>query len=171
MRNIERVILWKMPPSFCALAQRSGRAARDFEKLGEAILFVPAKLLKDGMAEEQARLTRVEAADPQNQEGETDQPPAGEPADFTQDEGLDVVGGQAVLIAEGGARVEQGNEGENAETESADTVTAKSKKKRKATHISFADALGAKFLTRFACTTACRRIIWDEYFQNATKGI
>ncbi|KAJ7863210.1 hypothetical protein B0H13DRAFT_1899723 [Mycena leptocephala] len=74
----------------------------------------------------------------------------------------DVVGGQAVLIAEGGARVEQGNEAENAEAETAAAAAAKSKKKRKAARISFADALEAKFLSRFACTTACRRIIWDE---------
>lgn len=37
MRNISRVVLWALPPSFCALVQRAGRAARDFKKLGEAI--------------------------------------------------------------------------------------------------------------------------------------
>ncbi|KAJ7856465.1 hypothetical protein B0H14DRAFT_3448395 [Mycena olivaceomarginata] len=47
---------------------------------------------------------------------------------------------------------------------------APDKKKRKAARTSFADALEANFLSRFACTTACRRIIWDEYFQNATKA-
>ncbi|KAJ7195842.1 P-loop containing nucleoside triphosphate hydrolase protein [Mycena pura] len=162
MRNIERVVLWKMPPSFCALAQRSGRAARDFEKLGEAILFVTAKVLKDGIAEEQARLARVDAAVPH------DQPQAVDPTDVAQAEGLDVVGGQAVLIAEGGARVEQGTEGENADAETPD-ATAVKKKKRKAARESFVDALEAKFLSRFACTTACRRLVWDEYFQNADK--
>ncbi|KAJ7939275.1 hypothetical protein B0H13DRAFT_1481879, partial [Mycena leptocephala] len=167
IRNIERV-LWKLPPSFCALAQRSGRAARDFERLEEAILFAAAKVLKYRVAEEGAQLARVEAAEPQNQEGETDQLPAADPADTNQDEGVDVVGGQAVPIAQGGARVEQGDEAENAEAETAAAAAAKSKK-RKAARISFADALEAKFVSRFACTTTCRRIIWDEYFQNATK--
>jgi hypothetical protein len=51
--------------------------------LGEAILFVSAKVLKDGVAEEQARIMREEAADPQNQEGDVFVP---EPQ-----EGLDVV--------------------------------------------------------------------------------
>ncbi|KAJ7916437.1 hypothetical protein B0H13DRAFT_1871205 [Mycena leptocephala] len=103
------------------------------------------------------------AREPQNQEGETDQPPAADPADTNQDEGVDVVGGRAVLIAEGGTRVKQGNEAENAEAETAAAAAAKSKRKRKAARTSFADALEAKFLSRFACTTACRRIIWDEY--------
>ncbi|KAJ7903941.1 hypothetical protein B0H13DRAFT_1881958 [Mycena leptocephala] len=97
--------------------------------------------------------------------------PAADPVDTNQDAGVDVVGGQAVLISEGGARVEQGNEAENAEAETAAAAAAKSKKKRKAARTSFADALEAKFLSRFACTTAYRRIIWDEYFQNATKGM
>lgn len=70
MRNIFRVVLWKLPPSFCALAQRSGRAVRDLDELGEAILFVPAKVLKDGLAEAEARVAREEAADPGNQEGD-----------------------------------------------------------------------------------------------------
>jgi hypothetical protein len=108
--------------------------------------------------------------EPQNQEGETDQPSAGDPADTNQDEGVDVVGGQAVLIAGGGARVQQGNEAEDAEAETAAAAAAKSKKKRKAARTSFADALEAKFLSRFACTTAYRHIIWDKYF-HTTKGM
>ncbi|KAJ7798350.1 P-loop containing nucleoside triphosphate hydrolase protein [Mycena olivaceomarginata] len=158
MRNIRRVILWKLPPSFCALAQRSGRAVRDFEALGEAILFVSAKVLKDGVAEEQARITREEAADPQNQEGDVFVPE-------TQ-EGLDVVAGQEVVVGEGGVRVERDAEEDDAEV----TLEVQTKKKkRKAARVSFADALEARFLSRFACTTGCRRIVWDEYFDNAKK--
>ncbi|KAJ7930309.1 hypothetical protein B0H13DRAFT_1858940 [Mycena leptocephala] len=73
-------------------------------------------------------------------EGETDQPPAADPADTNEDEGVDVVGGQAVLIAEGGARVEQGNEAENAGADTAAAAAVKSKKKRKAARTSFSDA-------------------------------
>ncbi|KAG6807500.1 hypothetical protein H0H92_007260, partial [Tricholoma furcatifolium] len=38
MRNISRVILWGMPPSFCALVQRAGRAGRDLSTNAESIL-------------------------------------------------------------------------------------------------------------------------------------
>lgn len=158
MRNIFRVVLWKLPPSFCALAQRSGRAVRDFSQLGEAILFVPAKVLKDGLAAEEARLAREVAAEPHNQEG-----------DFApeREEGVDVVAGQVVAIGEGGARVEQ-----NADIDEVDpdaVAAADKKKKRKAARQSAADALEAMFLTSFACTKQCRRIVWDEYFRNSTK--
>ncbi|KAJ6558716.1 P-loop containing nucleoside triphosphate hydrolase protein, partial [Mycena sp. CBHHK59/15] len=160
MRNIFRVVLWKLPPSFCALAQRSGRAVRVFEQLGEAILFVPAKVLKDGFAAEEARVAREEAAAPQNQEGEDFVP---EPED-----GVDIVAGQAVVVGEGGARVEQNAEAEDADPEAVAAV--EKKKKRKAARQSAADALEASFLSRFSCTKQCRRIIWDEYFKNGTKG-
>jgi hypothetical protein len=49
MRNIERVILWGLPPSFCALVQRAGRAAGDFGVLGDAVLIVPPSLIKKGL--------------------------------------------------------------------------------------------------------------------------
>jgi hypothetical protein len=160
MRNIFRVVLWKLPPSFCALAQRSGRAVRDFEQLGEAILFVSAKVLKDGLAVEEARVAREEAAEPQNQEGE----------DFVAEpeEGVDVVAGQAVVVGEGGARVELNAEAEEADPEVA--AAAQKKRKRKAARQSASDALGANFLTRYACSTSCRRLVWDEYFKNNLKG-
>ncbi|KIM79037.1 hypothetical protein PILCRDRAFT_90341 [Piloderma croceum F 1598] len=52
-----RVILWGLPPSFCALVQRAGHAARDFKMLGEAILIVPPTVLSKGITE-----TEVESA-------------------------------------------------------------------------------------------------------------
>ncbi|KAJ7815903.1 hypothetical protein B0H14DRAFT_3878104 [Mycena olivaceomarginata] len=122
MRNIRRVILWKLPPSFCALAQRSGRAGCDFEALGEPILFVSAKALKDGVAEEQARITREEAADLQNQEGDVFVP---EPQ-----EGLDVVAGQEVVVGEGGVRVERDAEEDDAEV----TPEVQTKKRKEKQH-------------------------------------
>lgn len=48
MRNISRVVLWGLPPSFCALVQRAGRAARDFQMLGEAILIVSSNCIEEG---------------------------------------------------------------------------------------------------------------------------
>ena len=52
MRNIARVILWGLPPTFCSLVQRAGRAGRDLTTKGEAILIVPPGVLKDGSTEE-----------------------------------------------------------------------------------------------------------------------
>ena len=52
MRNIARVILWGLPPTFCSLVQCAGRAGRDLTTEGEAILIVPPGVLKDGSTEE-----------------------------------------------------------------------------------------------------------------------
>jgi hypothetical protein len=133
---------------------------RDFDKLGEAILFVSAKVLKDGLAAEEARAVREEAAESQNQEGEDFVP---EP-----EEGAEIVAGQAIVVGEGGARVEHNAESEDADPEVG--VAAEKRKKRKAAWQSAADALEGKFLTKFASTIQCRRLIWDEYFKNTTKG-
>ncbi|KAJ6612995.1 P-loop containing nucleoside triphosphate hydrolase protein [Mycena sp. CBHHK59/15] len=160
MRNIVRVVLWKLPPSFCALVQRSGRVVRDFSQLGEAILFVTAKVLKDGIAEAEARATRQEAAEPQNQEGDDVVPDA--------QEGQDVVANQAVAVGEGGSRVERNAEADEADPEV--VSAAEKKKKRKAARVSASDALEASFLTRYSSTTLCRRLVWDEYFKNNAKG-
>ncbi|KAJ6607057.1 P-loop containing nucleoside triphosphate hydrolase protein [Mycena sp. CBHHK59/15] len=160
MRNIVRVVLWKLPPSFCALVQRSGRVVRDFSQLGEAILFVTAKVLKDGIAEAEARATRQEAAEPQNQEGDDVVPDA--------QEGQDVVANQAVAVGEGGARVEQNAEADEADPEV--VSAAEKKKKRKAARVSASDALEASFLTRYSSTTLCRRLVSDEYFKNNAKA-
>ncbi len=51
MRNIKRVVLWELPPSFCALVQRAGRAARDFSTLGKAILIIPQSVITKGTTE------------------------------------------------------------------------------------------------------------------------
>lgn len=57
MWNIKCVVLWELPPSFCALVQRAGRAARDFDTLGEAILIVPSSIIAKGTT-----VSEVEAA-------------------------------------------------------------------------------------------------------------
>ena len=51
MRNILRVILWGLPPSFCALVQRAGRAGRDFSVAAEAILIVTPATMKKGISD------------------------------------------------------------------------------------------------------------------------
>ncbi|KII90069.1 hypothetical protein PLICRDRAFT_29206 [Plicaturopsis crispa FD-325 SS-3] len=176
MRNIFRVVLWKLPPSFCALAQRAGRAARDFSKLGEAILLVSAKVLKDGIAEAEAHAVMADLALPENQEGAVaEQDGLADAAD--DDDGVDVVAGQDVAVGEGGARLEHHGEGEDMDDDEgiAPTLTAaqkkkqKKKRKKKLAQVSASDDLEARTLSEFACTTACRRIVWDNYFVNASK--
>ncbi|KAJ7220849.1 hypothetical protein GGX14DRAFT_676223 [Mycena pura] len=114
------------------------------------------------LAEAEARVSREEAADPANQEGDRD--------DFVPEpeEGVDVVAGQAVVVGEGGARLEQNMEAEEVDPEV--LTAAEKKKKRKAVRRSAADTLEASFLSRFACTKECRKLIWDEYFKNDTKA-
>jgi len=51
MCNIWRVILWGLPPSFCALAQCAGRVGRDFAMDAEAILIVSPTTFKEGLSE------------------------------------------------------------------------------------------------------------------------
>ena len=52
MRNTSCVILWGLPPSFFALVQCAGHAARDFQMLDEAILIVSSTVLKKGTTED-----------------------------------------------------------------------------------------------------------------------
>ncbi|KAF5332724.1 hypothetical protein D9611_005316 [Ephemerocybe angulata] len=86
MRNIERVVMWGVPSTFCALAQRAGRAARNMSKDGEAILVVSkATAAKDANAlEADIEGTAVDALEPDVMVGE---------------------GNQLVSLQEGGARV------------------------------------------------------------------
>lgn len=44
-------MLWGIPPSFCSLVQRAGRAGRDFTILSEAILISTAASFKKGISE------------------------------------------------------------------------------------------------------------------------
>jgi len=50
MRNIYRVVLWGLPPSFCTLVQRAGRAGHDLTVLGEAFLIVSESMIKKGLS-------------------------------------------------------------------------------------------------------------------------
>jgi hypothetical protein len=67
------------------------------------------------------------------------------------------------LVDEGGVRLahDSGNDKEEEPQE-------EKKQRRKGTKKDF-NSLEAKFLSLFACTTQCRRIVWDEFFGNHTK--
>lgn len=52
MRNIERVILWGLPPTFCSLVQRAGRAGRDLTMKAEAILIVSKSVMDEEISKD-----------------------------------------------------------------------------------------------------------------------
>ncbi|KAL6304460.1 hypothetical protein BKA93DRAFT_825904 [Sparassis latifolia] len=147
LRNIAIVVLWGLPPSFCALAQHAGRAARDMTKLGEAILIVSARALKDGgpnEAEIEANLGEAVAEGEAENQGQNE-------AHALEAVGIQVTEGnqqmQQMLVAEGGVRVEHASksEGEDADDE---TTVKKGKKKKRSSR-------------------ECN--LWDEFFHNSKK--
>ena len=149
MRNIKRVVLWELPPSFCALVQRAGREGRDLSTLGEAILIVSQSVITKGTTE-----MEVEAA---LEEVETEAENRGDDeAALLESHGIQ-------LLDESGVRVGQ-------ESKDKDEVEKKEEKKRKQkqTKKKF-NSHKAKFLSLFTCTTWCRRIVWDDFFGNKEK--
>ncbi|KAJ7869594.1 P-loop containing nucleoside triphosphate hydrolase protein [Mycena olivaceomarginata] len=158
MRNIERVILWGLPPSFCALVQRAGRAARDFSTLGEAILVVPPSVIKKGVSEDEIETAVSEAA----QDGESENRGLDVVADLL-DQGIEITSGhEEVLVGEGGVRAGTGSDDEDGEA-----VEIKHKRRKKMSKE--CNSHEADFLSRYTCTTACRRKVWDLFFQNNSK--
>ncbi|KAF7305411.1 hypothetical protein HMN09_00793500 [Mycena chlorophos] len=122
MRNVARVVLWEMPPSFCALVQRAGRAARDLNTLGEAILIVTAAYINKGKKElESITAHTVEGAAHVNSA-------PGDDVDELSD-GVDVAEGrQRVLVQEGGVR--EGNESDEGDGDGGDEDGPKKRVKR-----------------------------------------
>ncbi|KAJ6579358.1 hypothetical protein B0H10DRAFT_2198744 [Mycena sp. CBHHK59/15] len=158
MRNIERVILWGLPPSFCALVQRAGRATRDFSKLGEAILIVPASVMKNRVSEEEIEVAVGEAA----QHAESENRGLDVAADLLE-EGIELTyGREEVLVGEGGVRA-------GADSDDDDGETAQVKHKRRKKLSKECNSREADFLSRFVCTTKCRRKVWDLFFENDSK--
>ncbi|KAJ7054576.1 P-loop containing nucleoside triphosphate hydrolase protein [Mycena amicta] len=162
MRNIERVVLWELPPSFCALVQRAGRAARDLTKLGEAILIVSKNLISKGGKVLEADLiaAAVEAA---ANEGEA----------MNEDEGLDTPvagvevneGREHILVEEGGVRQENESDEEGGEGQVKKSTRGKRARRAK----NDCSEREARFLTRFACGKECIAAVWDEFFENGSK--
>ena len=155
MRNIARVVLWGLPPTFCSLVQRAGRAGRDLRTQGEAILIVPPGVLKDGSMEQGTdhAVVSVENA-VVDQEALNREPEESELINTA--ESLD----------EEGIRL-HGVDASESEDEAPVATLAKKrgkKKERKDTHIREVRAL-----YDFACTKGCRRIPWDNFFENSKK--
>lgn len=146
LRNVERVVLWKAPKTFCSLIQKFGRCARDFALLGECILYVSeayyskyeSLLKEEDMIETE---NTVNLQDPEDEEGNE----ATQAVDATQS-----------------IRVE---------TMAEDTVVAP---KRKGKQTKFQGLLAARdfrFLIWYIVTKKCQHIPWNIFFENAKKGL
>ena len=165
MRNISRVVLWGLPPSFCALVQCAGHAARDFQMLGEAILIVSSTVLKKGTTEDnvQAGLSEMIVngqSEAQNRSDDVDGLLAN--ADLPTGSSTEVVGKE-------GIRVQAVEVGEGSEPED-EPVAAGSKKERKKKFSKDTNSREAKFLCMFICTKSCRHKVWDVFFENQKKS-
>lgn len=160
MRNIKRVVMWGLPPSFCALVQRAGRAGRDFNTLGEAILIVSAATIKKGITEAETEAAIAEAAEEAAREMDEDS------QQLENDErGVEITNGnEEVLVNEGGIRAsrDDDDDGEDASTEN-------TKKKRKKAAQGY-NAREARYLSWYCSGLRCLREIWSEFFNNKNKS-
>ncbi|KAF8165834.1 P-loop containing nucleoside triphosphate hydrolase protein [Crassisporium funariophilum] len=158
LRNIAHVVMWGLPSSFCALVQEAGRAGRDLNTQGEAILIIPKSVLKQKASE--TNIINQEVA-PAALEGESlERPITDHEFDDTR-EALD----------EEGIRVEDLDNFEPKIVEPpprAATVASTRPKRHKwfgkETNIHEAQAL-----LEFSQTEDCRRRVWDVFFNNNKK--
>lgn len=178
MRNIERVILWGLPPTFCALVQRSGRAARDLTKLGEAILIVPKSVRAQGTTEEDVSTSledvnseaEAQNVDPEVEDGrESESALAAELGDeLAHNDGVYGTGGNVIV---GERRENEGELGMDINGESDNEGATISTQKRRSKPKGEREVHEAKYLSQYASsTTKCLRKIWDSFFGNEKKG-
>jgi ATP-dependent helicase YprA (DUF1998 family) len=134
-----RVVLWGLPPTFCALVQEAGRAGRNLDTEAEAILIVPQSVMHENIENLNDTVTDLPDAE-----------------DLIEDVGLD--SDEEVPVADTFQAQERHEK----------TAATKEPIRRKAfnkeTNIREVRALYA-----FAQTALCRRIPWDEFFKNAKK--
>lgn len=165
MRNIKRVVLWGLPPSFCALVQRGGRAGRDFETLGEAILIVSAATIRKGVTEIEVE----EAVEAAAEEGPVDD--GGDAKQDVEGPGLVEVaaGNEEVLVNEGGIRVSHDSDEEGVDNAAEQEGVGRKSKKRKKASKGYNER-EARYLSLYASGKRCRRAIWNEFFGNYKKS-
>jgi superfamily II DNA/RNA helicase len=177
MRNIKRVVLWGLPPSFCALVQRAGRAARDLRTSGEAILIVPPSVIKKGISELDVEQT-LQDVQPGSLPGAAEEYESrnydvgvilpyrdnNRESGPTEAAGVELTSGnEEVLVNDGGVRVAQDSDEEGEDEEQVGKV---SRRKTTAKNYNSREAL---YLTLFTCGRKCRRAVWDEFFGNNKK--
>ncbi|KAF5335493.1 hypothetical protein D9611_012205 [Ephemerocybe angulata] len=155
-RNIKRVILWGLPPSFCALAQRAGRAARDMEMDGEAILYVTAAAVKKGIAASTVAENVEEASH-----------------ELEDETGLETENGDGVQLGHGQELVSADDVGARTTTEilneedvSLDAAPARRSGGRTPEQFNSREA---RYLSMYITGERCRRAVWNEFFGNQRK--
>lgn len=162
LRNIDRVVLWDLPRSFCSLVQRVGRAARDLSRTGEAILIVRKGTRREGVSASDVSnlqsqiLTDVERS---NSHGDSDE------ADRMEIENVVETSGHEIRrLDDGGRRVEHIEEGER--EEAVEGLVGPKTRKKSQTSV---ERLEIAYLTLYANTSSCLRKVWDKYFGNDKK--
>jgi hypothetical protein len=79
------------------------------------------------------------------------------------EQGIEVTSGhEEIAVEDGGVRVSKDSDNE-------DNEATEAKHKRRKKMSKDCNSREADFLSRFACTTKCRRKIWDLFFENNTK--
>jgi hypothetical protein len=160
MRNIKRVILWGLPPSFCALVQRAGRAACDFGTLGEAIIIVPLSVISKGVTEMEVESALANVAGGDNTESENR---GKEEMEILAHNSIQVAGGNELIhVDDGGIRVSHDSD------EDGEGMKEEKLKRKKKTAKNF-NSHEARFLSLFVSTPNCHRLVWDEFFGNKNK--
>lgn len=155
MRNIERVVLWGLPPTFCAFTQRAGRAGRDMASLGEAILIVPPSLVKES-ATEKAAITAVEEA-AINMEM-LDRTPTDAELNLASE-----------VLDEEGLRIAADSEMSVSDAPEQAPMNAPKKKKGRAKKAQETHIEELRALFEFIRTKECRRLVWNKFFENDKK--
>jgi len=120
MRNIAHVVLWGLPPSFCGLVQRAGRTGHDFETLGEAILIVPASVIKNGTKETEVEQAVQDAITENQAENRGDKEHTS-----LEESGIELTSGNQEVLVNDGVRVEHDD------SEPEDEAAGKPQRRRK----------------------------------------
>ncbi|KAJ3518750.1 hypothetical protein NMY22_g13524 [Coprinellus aureogranulatus] len=160
-RNLERVILWDLPPSFCALAQRAGRAARDMDKDGDAILFVSSSVLKKSLKELEVDVDNAILDVELTHEAENHND---EDVVMEEEQGTEMRQGEDIAVTEeAGVRVAHEVEDENEVSET--TAPSRRRLRTKEEY----NSREARYLSLYVAGKRCRRGVWNEFFGNSRK--
>ncbi|KAG1882049.1 P-loop containing nucleoside triphosphate hydrolase protein, partial [Suillus tomentosus] len=148
MRNIQRVILWGLPPSFCALVQQAGRAARDLTQLGEAVLIISSVVRKSGIQGYYITSSLEDRGEDELVALET--------------QGIEVTHGcEVVDVCGRGARLASNDD------ETIEVPQNRGRKTGRSAHS--CNSLEARYLSKYANTPDCHCKVWDEFFLNRRK--
>ena len=146
MHSIYCIVLWGLPPLFCALVKRAGHAAHDFKSYGETTLIVPKSVAKSGTTETEVEKDMeavVSDAQAKNRNDENES--------VLDINGIDLTAGHEEVNA-AGVRIAHTQDAKDSEPENEPEVKISRKKK----FAKNCNILEACYLLQFVCTTSCR---------------